>query len=396
MDQIFPTGAEALLIALQTPAPQGHIGIPVLLWGRPGIGKSSFLEQLSQADFPVLTLIAAIHDPTDFSGLPVFQNGQVHYARPEWVGTFEETGEGILFLDELTTAPPSVQAALLRVILERRVGFHALSKGVRVVAAANPPDMMNGGWELSPPLRNRFVHLHWGLPAETFLQGFTNGFPVGELPHIDLAAHAKCLPTWKLRIAAFLKRMPEALHGPLDDGDYAFASPRSWDFLAHLLASCDCLGQAPAIGISPSVACIELVNGCIGSGLAIPFLTFLNELRLPDPISVLSGQQALKLTSFNDSEVYVFFTEAAKTLLNIEHKEHLLAYSKRYLELAHKAFQTGRLDMVYQSLKQLSNHGFFTHCLALTQTPAEETEMKALINAILADTDLQQYLNTAN
>lgn len=156
----YPTGAEALLIALQTPAPKGYTGIPVLVWGPPGVGKSSFLEGLAAPNFPVLTLIASIHDPTDFSGLPVFHNGTVHYAVPEWVKQFETGGEGILFLDELTTAPPAVQAALLRVVLERKVGFHQLPPRVRIVAAANPPDLMTGGWDLSPPLRNRFVHLN--------------------------------------------------------------------------------------------------------------------------------------------------------------------------------------------------------------------------------------------
>jgi len=158
MSKKYPTGAAALLIAIQTPAPKGQIGIPVLLWGRPGVGKSSFLEGLDQADFPVLTLIASIHDPTDFSGLPIHKKGMVRYAIPEWVKKFEKQEEGLLFLDELTTAPPAVQAALLRVVLERKVGFHTLPDKVRIVAAANPPNLMTGGWDLSPPLRNRFIH----------------------------------------------------------------------------------------------------------------------------------------------------------------------------------------------------------------------------------------------
>jgi hypothetical protein len=102
---MLPRGAQALLVALQTPAPNGQQGIPVILWGKPGVGKSSFLQQLERPDFPVLTLLASIHDPTDFSGLPVLREGEVHYARPAWLGEFSVAGEGILFLDELTTAP---------------------------------------------------------------------------------------------------------------------------------------------------------------------------------------------------------------------------------------------------------------------------------------------------
>ncbi|MEM1216217.1 MAG: MoxR family ATPase, partial [Bacteroidota bacterium] len=186
----LPTGARALLLALQTPSPKGSMGIPVLLWGKPGVGKSSFIEALATEAFPVLTLIASIHDPTDFSGLPVFQDGKVHYAPPQWLNQFEEQQDGLLFLDELTTAPPAVQAALLRVVLERRVGFHPLPARVRIVAAANPPDLMVGGWELSPPLRNRFIHLQWDLPLQVYVDALVSDFARGVLPEIDPLAHA--------------------------------------------------------------------------------------------------------------------------------------------------------------------------------------------------------------
>ena len=172
---------------------------------------------MNAEEFPVLTLIASIHDPTDFSGLPIHHEGQVRYAIPEWVNQFSQDGDGLLFLDELTTAPPSVQAALLRVVLERRVGFHPLPNGVRIVAAANPPDMITGGWELSPPLRNRFVHLNWEMPARVYLEGLQNGWEKATLPQIDPAQHEKLLPTWKVKVAAFLKRTPNLLSSSPDD-----------------------------------------------------------------------------------------------------------------------------------------------------------------------------------
>ena len=63
--------------------------------------------------------------------------------------------EGILFLDQLSTAPPAVQAALLRVALERTVCDLELPAGVAVVAAANPPEQAASGWDLSRPLASR-------------------------------------------------------------------------------------------------------------------------------------------------------------------------------------------------------------------------------------------------
>ena len=110
-------------------------------------------------------MIASVHEPSDFSGLPVLgpdPAGQgVAMAPPDWAVRLRRAGDGLLFLDELSSAPPAVQAALLRVVLERRVGSLALPDGVRIVAAANPAGSAADGWQLAPPLANRFVHLDW-------------------------------------------------------------------------------------------------------------------------------------------------------------------------------------------------------------------------------------------
>ncbi|GAB3827967.1 hypothetical protein GCM10027610_012050 [Dactylosporangium cerinum] len=117
--------------------------LPVLLWGEPGIGKTAALTQLAEAlDLPLTTVIASVHEPSDFSGLPVVGDDPavqgVPMAPPDWAVRLVRAGRGLLFLDELSTAPPAVQAALLRLVLERRVGALRLPPGVRIVAAANP------------------------------------------------------------------------------------------------------------------------------------------------------------------------------------------------------------------------------------------------------------------
>ncbi|NEA88457.1 AAA family ATPase, partial [Streptomyces sp. SID14436] len=114
---------------------------------------------------PLTTVIASVHEPSDFSGLPVPGDDPavqgVPMAPPDWAVRLVREGRGLLFLDELSTAPPAVQAALLRLVLERRVGALRLPPGVRIVAAANPRASAADGWELSAPLANRFVHLPW-------------------------------------------------------------------------------------------------------------------------------------------------------------------------------------------------------------------------------------------
>src|SRR3954470_5590842 len=113
------TQLEALTLAVAA-------DLPVLLWGEPGIGKTAALNQLADAlQLPLTTVIASVHEPSDFAGLPVVGDDParqgVPMAPPDWAVRLVRAGQGLLFLDELSTAPPAVQAALLRVVLERRV-----------------------------------------------------------------------------------------------------------------------------------------------------------------------------------------------------------------------------------------------------------------------------------
>ena len=177
------TQLEALTLAVSA-------DLPVLLWGEPGIGKTAALHQLAEAlDLPLTTVIASVHEPSDFAGLPVVGDDPatqgIPMAPPDWAVRLARTGRGLLFLDELSTAPPAVQAALLRLVLERRLGALRLPPGVRIVAAANPRSSSADGWELSAPLANRFVHLQWTYEHEVVVRGLGGTWPRASLPRLD-------------------------------------------------------------------------------------------------------------------------------------------------------------------------------------------------------------------
>jgi MoxR-like ATPase len=97
-------------------------GVPVLVIGAPGIGKTSVTNALAKAlNAYHETVIASLREPSDFAGLPIIVDGDVRMAAPVWAKNLhrecKDGRRGILFLDEITTAPPAVQAALLRLCL---------------------------------------------------------------------------------------------------------------------------------------------------------------------------------------------------------------------------------------------------------------------------------------
>jgi MoxR-like ATPase len=92
---------------------------------------------------------------------------------PDWSKRLAQVKDGILFTDEVNTAPPSVQAALLRVCLDKVAGDCHLGDDTSVIAAANPPEQAADGWDLAPPLANRFCHINWELPAEVVRDGLS-------------------------------------------------------------------------------------------------------------------------------------------------------------------------------------------------------------------------------
>jgi len=393
----LPKGAQALLIALQTPNYMGSVGIPVLIWGRPGEGKSSFLEALSKPTFPVLTLIASIHDPTDFSGLPMMKDGKVHYAIPEWVEQFGNEGDGILFLDELTTAPPSVQAALLRVVLERKVGFHDLPKKVRIVSAANPPDLMTGGWELSPPLRNRFVHINWELPAAVYKNSLMSGsFEKATLPEIPLKEHENAIEKYKTLVHGFLSRNPNLLTSSPETDRYGFASPRSWDFAIALMASCHVLNLSPIQGNVESTVFLELLAGCVGDGIATNFLGFIKNLNIPNPLEVLEGRTPLDLDQLNESELFILFAGFKQHLNKEIPDEDFLRRNKALIPIIDEIIQKDRKDIIFPTLRYLAKEEHWMARLiksSASEGPQFHHEMMDFMNRFFEDKGMKEYLS---
>ncbi|MGW1717812.1 AAA family ATPase [Streptomyces sp. NPDC002156] len=275
--------------------------LPVLLWGEPGIGKTAALTQLAAAlDLPLTTVIASVHEPSDFSGLPVIGDDPathgVPMAPPDWAVRLVRAGRGLLFLDELSTAPPAVQAALLRLVLERRIGALQLPPGVRIVAAANPRSSAADGWELSPPLANRFVHLRWTHDHEVVVRGLGGTWPRATLPRLDPEKLPEAVEFARRAVCALLAARPKLVHQlPSNETRRggAWPSPRSWDMTLSLIAF------ATAAGSSREVLSL-LVRGAVGDGPGLELLASLDRLDLPDPESLLADPASAELPERGD------------------------------------------------------------------------------------------------
>ena len=275
--------------------------LPVLLWGEPGIGKTAALTQLAEAlDLPLTTVIASVHEPSDFSGLPIVGDDPaeqgVPMAPPDWAVRLVRAGRGLLFLDELSTAPPAVQAALLRLVLERRIGALRLPPGVRIVAAANPRSSAADGWELSPPLANRFVHLQWTHDHEVVVRGLGGTWPRATLPRLDPHGLPEAVDFARRAVCGLLTARPALVHrlpssetrrgGP-------WPSPRSWEMTLRLIAF------ATAAGSSRDVLSL-LVRGTVGDGPGLELLAAVDRMDLPDPEDLLADPAAAILPERGD------------------------------------------------------------------------------------------------
>ncbi|WP_373546535.1 AAA family ATPase [Chamaesiphon sp.] len=205
-----------------------NLKISTMIWGAPGIGKSSIVEQLASIhQLEVVDIRLSQLAPTDLRGLPVAEAGVSKWFPPEFL---PQQGRGILFLDEINMAPPTMQGMAQQLILDRRVGSYVVPDGWFVWAAGNRKEDRAGVFEMPTPLANRFLHLQVEPDFESF-----KTYAIGQGIHEQ--------------IIAFLCFRPSLLH-KIDPQQPAWCSPRSWMMASSL--HYNGLDLAPAIGVAAS------------------------------------------------------------------------------------------------------------------------------------------------
>lgn len=266
----------------------GVAGIPVLLRGGSGIGKSSSLNRLAQArDEHLEVVTASLYEAVDFGGMPITEGGVVNLAPMPWVRRVCDADRTprVVF-DEMNTAPQPVQAALLRVLLERISGDTALPEQTRFVAAINPTRASAGGWDLPAPVAARFLHLDIGVDAADWAAGMLSGWTLTPPNVTCLEPTAAQQADALARVTAFVSAHPHLLHDQPETPSLAagaWPSPRKWDWVARIL---------PALPTEHDLP-LAAVEGLVGRAAADTFFTWVEKLELPDTQDVLDAPTSI-------------------------------------------------------------------------------------------------------
>jgi hypothetical protein len=302
-----PEGGEVRLTDMQAAQEAAALaveaGLPTILWGPPGIGKTAWVEALGKAlGAKVITVIGSTRDPTDIAGTLTPSGNLIP---PSWARkTQERSQEGkktLLFLDEFSSMSPLVHAALLRVVRDKIAGDALLDptgtpcrpkksdRGcVYVIMAANRPEEGAGSLELPPPAANRIVHIFWPRPdVAEWVQGITLGWDtliinIPKLP--DGWKQTKTARQAYTTIASYVQKTQALLDMPQNEAEagYAWPSPRSWELAADGYAAAMVLG-------APKKVQKLIIAGAVGEGQALQFMNFAVLEGLPDPEKVLAA-----------------------------------------------------------------------------------------------------------
>ena len=285
----------------------------VMLWGPPGVGKSQavrqiagYIEEKTDKKVVVTDVRLLLFNPIDLRGIPTSNEDKTLaiWLKPQ-IFQMDDSEDiiNILFLDEISAAPQSVQAAAYQITLDRVVGEHKLPDNCIVIAAGNRTTDKSVAFRMPKALANRLMHIEvegsfeswkkWAIKAGindkvvgflTFRQGYLMGFDSS-------------------------------------NDDIAFATPRSWEMVSNVLN-----------GIDDDIDKVYfLIAGLVGTGVAVEFRTWNNVYKeLPDIEDIFQG----KMPSLPRNTDALYALTAAMTAYARKHKDDmsLIANSIRYAE----------------------------------------------------------------
>ena len=282
---------------------------PLFLWGPPGIGKSELVEGITkELDGLMIDLRLGQMEPTDIRGIPYYNKdkGVMDWAPPVELpdeATASQYPIVVLFLDELNSAPPSVQSAAYQLILNRRIGKYHLPKNVVMVAAGNRESDKGVTYRMPTPLANRFLHQEMKVDFASYQE-----WAVKNKIHKDVVGYL-----------SFAKQ--DLYDFDAKSASRAFATPRTWTFVSQLLEDED--------GDNDTLT--NLIAGTVGEGLAVKFMAHRKvSSKMPNPADVLAG----KVKDLNVKEVSAMYSLVISMCYELKDAVEKKVEDKKFHEMA--------------------------------------------------------------
>ena len=272
----------------------------VMLWGPPGVGKSQAVREIAKEiedetgkKVNITDVRLLLFNPIDLRGIPTANEDKTLaiWLKPQ-IFQMDDSKDvvNILFLDEISAAPQSVQAAAYQITLDRVVGEHKLPDNCIVIAAGNRVTDKSVAYKMPKALANRLCHFEVVVSFESWKKWA-----------IEHGINEK--------VIGFLSFRPDYLNAfDTSKDDLAFATPRSWEMVSNILNYVD----SNIDNVMPAIA------GCIGNGVALEFQYYASVYhKLPNIEDIFLG----KSVSMPTSPDVLYALVSSMTAYAREHKD---------------------------------------------------------------------------
>ena len=316
----------------------------VFIQGQPGVGKSQAVYQIADnieaatnKNVNVVDVRLLLFNPVDLRGIPVadVKNKTAIWLTPE-IFKIKASSDtiNILFLDELTAAPSSLQAAAYQIALDRKLGEHTIPDNTYIIAAGNRKDDNAISFDMPSALKNRFIHFMVKVNLEEWMEW-------AKKTNINY------------NIINFLENNPDRFSQDSFDSDSNIVvTPRSWEMLSNLLNVID-----------GSLKDNEpIISSVIGNSLSY-FL--INEIKGVNVVDIVNGRVENNNVDLNDIqritsvledtiETYIEDENKISNVLNYMNQlppDYLLRFIKLIIKIDIKGYDISRNEAYKASLK---------------------------------------------
>lgn len=305
----------------------------VMLWGSPGVGKSQGVRQIAKQienntgkKVNITDVRLLLFNPIDLRGIPTANEDKTLavWLKPK-IFQMDESEDvvNVLFLDEISAAPQSVQAAAYQITLDRTVGEHKLPENCIVIAAGNRVSDKSVAYNMPKALANRLCHITVGVDADSWHDWAINS-GINE------------------KVIGFLSYKPSMLIDfEAASDELAFPTPRTWEMVSNILN----MFTGDIMELEP------LIRGCIGAVATYEFLVWCEVFnKIPNIEKIFDGTETSIITR---PEILFALTSKIVSYAKMHNSKEEINNSIRYIEKLPAEFKS----MIYNDYRNIKSIG---------------------------------------